>query len=103
MVKKYHKIDSVYKRGDRGRFTDKFARPEFEYLFNNTWIGTEKIHGVNMRMGLKHDGHLVKDIRGRTDEAQIPPHLLTKMNDLQLNLLKPTTKDFPLRKPLVVV
>ena len=82
MIKKYHKIDSVYERGDRGRFTDKFARPEFEYLFNNTWVGTEKFHGVNMRMGLKHDGHLVKDIRGRTDDAQIPPHLLTKMNDL---------------------
>jgi hypothetical protein len=37
----YHKINSVFKR-DGKNFTNEFARPEFEYLKDLHWIGTEK-------------------------------------------------------------
>lgn len=82
MIKEYHKIDSIYERDERGRFTSKFASPEFEYLFNNTWVGTEKFHGMNMRIDLKADGVLVQEIGGKTDNAQIPTHLLKRINEL---------------------
>lgn len=65
-MSKYHKINSVFKR-DGKRFTDEFSCPEFEYLKDLPWIGTEKVDGTNVR--LYKNG----DIKGRTDNAQFAP------------------------------
>ena len=63
------------------------TRPEFEALKNLPWEATEKIDGTNMsyqyNYRLELDGfseHL--DIHGKTDKAQIPAHLLAKMQEL---------------------
>ena len=72
----YHKINSVYKRDEKGKFTKEFSIPEFEYLFHNIWIGTEKIDGTNIRIGW--DGENVT-IGGRMQKAQLPVHLKLKL------------------------
>lgn len=72
---KYPKINSVFKRDKQGRFTDDYAQPEFEYLKDCQWIGTEKVDGTNIRI-MWHGETDTMEIRGRTDRAQIPPLLL---------------------------
>ena len=66
-----------------------FTLPEFEYLKDCRWEATEKIDGTNMRVELlpvmNSDGSLKKvlyEFKGRTDKAQIPPHLMDKMYKL---------------------
>lgn len=71
-MKEYHKINSVYKRDAKGKFTEEFSQPEFEYLFNNQWIGTEKLDGTNIRIGLSGG---VLSFSGRTDNSQMPSTL----------------------------
>lgn len=76
-MEKYQKIQSIWKRYTEGERTGQFVagsftRPEFSYLWENEWIGTEKIDGMNIRA--KYDSGSV-EIRGRTDRAQIPKHL----------------------------
>ena len=88
---KYPKIDSVFKRDDCGAFTNEFACPEFEYLYKNQWIWTEKIDGTNIRIGW--DGENV-EFGGRTDKAQIPAHLMEYLSDRYNalgNVLHPNT------------
>jgi len=72
----YHKIQSIYKRDpDNNHKTflmDEFSRWEFDYLKDNEWVGTEKIHGMNMR--IVWDGTYVQFL-GRSDKADIPKEL----------------------------
>jgi hypothetical protein len=70
----YHKINAIFKRHMSGPQKGKlivgdWAVPEIEYLANNEWEFTEKVDGTNIRVYF--DGATV-DIRGRTDNAQIP-------------------------------
>lgn len=44
-MKKYPKINSIFKRDDRGRFTEEYSQPEFELLKDMPWEATEKIDG----------------------------------------------------------
>lgn len=82
VVPKYPKIQSVFKRDQQGDFImDKFTTPEFEYLYKNEWVGTEKIDGTNIRIHWNANDWSV-DIRGRTDNAQIPPHLMERLQEL---------------------
>jgi hypothetical protein len=81
-MNKYHKIQSVYKRDpatNMRTFLDEYSTPEIEYLAKNDWTFTEKIDGTNIR--IEWDGELVT-IGGRTDAAQIPTFLLTRLNEL---------------------
>lgn len=78
-MEKYHKINSLYKRDAKGKFTKEFSTPEFEYLFYNEWVGTEKIDGTNIR--IHWDGDRVS-IAGRTDRSQINPYLLKRLNEI---------------------
>lgn len=83
----YHKIDSIFKRDTRGRIVEtEYARPEFEYLADNTWVFTEKVDGTNIRLGYGGDpnfrGNEHSFIRGRTDNAQLPPHLLNRLVEI---------------------
>jgi ATP-dependent RNA circularization protein (DNA/RNA ligase family) len=76
---KYPKINSIFKRDDHGRFTTEYSCPEFEYLKDNPWCGTEKIDGTNIRIGYKNGEY---EIGGRTDKAQVPPHLYEHLQNI---------------------
>lgn len=70
----YPKIDTLWNR-DPATFAVKpgeFRRPEFSLI--NKWMITEKVDGTNIRVGLTADGQV--EFGGRTDNAQMPPHLL---------------------------
>lgn len=95
----YYKINSIYKR-EQSKYTEEmrklhseefnrirqnfiigdYACPEFANIKN--WRVTEKIDGTNIRIEYKKwmhdDGYEVEDftVKGRTENAQIPPHLL---------------------------
>ena len=77
----YHKIDSIYKRDERGRILREFSRPEFEYLYYNEWVCTEKVDGTNIRIGWDPTTQKVR-IGGRTDNAQIPSQLIDRLNEI---------------------
>lgn len=83
-MREYHKINGLYKRHregpEKGKFiVGDFAMPEFKYLFDKEWVGTEKIDGTNIR--IHWDGKNTR-IGGRTDNAQIPAFLIDKLNEL---------------------
>lgn len=72
----YHKIETLFERdmeGNKKLIEGKFRNPLVEYLKDNEWIFTEKIDGTNIRV--EWNGHNVT-FGGRTDNAQIPSHLL---------------------------
>jgi ATP-dependent RNA circularization protein (DNA/RNA ligase family) len=86
----YPKINSLWKR--QGWYFDQekkkglgykesfiigdYADPEFGNI--KKWHVTEKIDGMNIRV---HCNDQKVSFSGRTDNAQIPPHLLTFLND----------------------
>ena len=81
----YHKINSIYKR-DMSKpnapfIVGEWAEPAFDYLQNNRWEFTEKIDGTNIRVMFNG-----KDVvfGGKTDNAQIPSHLVNRLNELFL-------------------
>lgn len=81
-MRTYDKIETVFCRdtdGTRRLILNDFRNPTIAYLKNNTWVFTEKIDGTNIR--IHWDGHKV-EFGGRTDKAQIPAHLLDKLNEL---------------------
>ena len=82
-MKKYPKIKTVWDRDPDNNYKTliegQWAKPEFEYLKDNDWVCTEKIHGTNIRV--IWDGDNV-EFRGRTDKAQIPPFLLDSLEEL---------------------
>lgn len=80
-MKEYHKIETIYERDEKTKklIIGKFRNPTIEYLKDNQWIFTEKVDGTNIRV--YWDGHNIQ-FGGRTDKAQIPTHLLEKLNEL---------------------
>ena len=78
-MKKYHKINSIFKRDEKGNFTEEYSMPEFEYLKNNKWIFTEKIDGTNVRV--MWDENKVS-FGGKTDNAQMPVFLFEKLQEI---------------------
>lgn len=78
----YTKIPNIFRREEFGKnrlIEGDFATPELEYLANLPWVWTEKVDGTNIRV--HWDGHNV-EFGGRTDRAQIPAHLVNKLNEL---------------------
>lgn len=79
----YHKIDSIYKRDMESKHKNfimgEWANPAFEFLQNNTWQFTEKVDGTNIRV-IYRDG--VVTFGGRTEDAQIPAKLVTRLQEL---------------------
>lgn len=78
----YHKIDTPFNRDVNG--TKKLIEGDFrnntvKYLQNCEWIFTEKVDGTNIRV--YWDGHKVS-FAGRTDRAQLPANLVTRLNEL---------------------
>lgn len=69
---------------------EQFSCPEFEYLYHSEWIGTEKIDGTNLR--IHWDGN-TWELRGRTDNAQVPDSLLMRINEVLVPELKGMRKE----------
>lgn len=87
----YCKINTLFKRDSNNIIIpSQYTCDEFEYLKDCKFECTEKIDGTNMRVELtpvinEKSGELedaVMEFRGRTDRAEIPSHLLQKMESL---------------------
>lgn len=94
----YHKIDSVFARDGRGKIIQgTYARPEFEYLADLEWVFTEKVDGTNVRLYFdgspQFRGNEHAYVAGRTNEAQLSPHLLNRLIELLKTL--PLEEAFP--------
>lgn len=76
----YHKIQSLYKRDPSGKHMlfGQYSLPEFEYLRDNQWQFTEKVDGMNIRIIIV-DGQV--RFGGKTDNAQLPVKLLTRLQE----------------------
>lgn len=78
----YNKIETVFNRDTEGTkrlIIDSYRNETVKYLKDNIWQFTEKIDGTNI--SVHWDGHNI-EFGGRTDKAQIPNHLLTKLKEL---------------------
>jgi len=79
-MEQYHKIQTVYRRDPVTKYATllegQFAKPEFEYLKNTTWVFSEKVDGTNIRV--QWDGEQVT-FAGKTDRADTPKFLLEKL------------------------
>jgi len=78
-MREYHKIQSIFKRDNKGKFTEEYSLPEFEYLKDNSWVFTEKIDGTNIR--IMWDGEKLR-FGGKTDNAQMPVFLMEKLQEM---------------------
>lgn len=84
-MKEYHKIETVFERdmqGTKKLIEGKFRNETIEFLKDCPWQFTEKIDGTNIRV--HWDGHKIA-FGGRTERAQIPTHLLSKLQAMFLN------------------
>lgn len=84
-MKQYHKIQTVFLRDPATKYKTllegQYAKPEFEYLKNNTWVFTEKVDGTNIRV--QWDGDTVT-FAGKTDRADTPKFLLETLGEMFL-------------------
>lgn len=80
----YHKINTIFKREqfNGGKLIiGEYSSPEFKYLKDNLWLGTEKVDGTNIR--IVYDGlNKTVEFRGKTDSAQLPPMLAERLKKL---------------------
>ena len=78
-MKPYPKIETLFKRDpETFKVTDELRHPEFGLV--SKWIITEKIDGTNVRVTFFPDGNM--HFQGRTDNAQMPPFLLDRLNTM---------------------
>ena len=86
-MSEYHKIQTLFKRDMSSKqktlIEGDWTLPEFEYLAGNVWTFTEKVDGTNIRV-IFNDGRVT--FGGRTDDAQIPAQLVTRLNERFLPL-----------------
>lgn len=92
-MSEYPKINSLFQRNVSGRFTAEYSCPEFEYLADKPWIWTEKVDGTNIRLYYpaaherdRYQGNEHMYVKGRTDNAQLPPKLLNACVELVRSL-----------------
>lgn len=80
-MREYNKIETLYERDEKTKrlIEGKFRNPAVEFLKDNIWQFTEKVDGTNIRV--HWDGHKV-EFAGRTDKAQIPSHLMERLEEL---------------------
>ena len=80
-MREYHKIDTIFKRDPSNLkrvVPGDFARPEFSYLANNTWVFTEKVDGTNIRVTVDGVG---LSFGGKTDNSSIPAVLVDRLRE----------------------
>lgn len=84
----YQKIDTIFLRDVNNIIMpySGFVSPELEWLRNCKFDATEKIDGTNMRIEvyctiIGGEPHMVVEYKGKSDNAQIPPHLYKFMEE----------------------
>ena len=92
----YQKINTIFKRDENNIIMPdaEFAIPELEWLRNCKFDATEKIDGTNIRIEVvptlnvmsstshRNDPFMfIVRYMGKTDNAQIPPHLLKHLEE----------------------
>ena len=81
-MNEYHKIQTIFKRdmenSGKRLLEGQWTLPEFEFLAENQWVFTENVDGTNIRVMFKNGG---VTFGGKTDSAQIPAHLVTRLNE----------------------
>lgn len=77
----YNKINTLYKRNNQTNkiILNDYSNKEIEYLKDCKFECTEKIDGTNIKVGW--DGYNLS-FEGKTENAQIPAHLLLKLKEL---------------------
>ena len=78
-MREYPKIETVFVRDERTKKVDPTRLRLAEFGLIREFHITEKIDGTNIRIGLTDTGQL--QIGGRTDNAQVPAHLLSYLMD----------------------
>lgn len=80
-MKEYPKIETLLNRDKKTSkvILGEWRLPEFEYLKDCIWTFTEKVDGTNIR--IMWDGQKVT-FGGKTNNAQIPAFLITKLQEL---------------------
>ena len=81
-MREYVKIPNIFKRERFGKnkpIAGEDSSPELKYLKDAMWEFEEKLDGCNIR--ICWDGYRVS-FMGRTDRAQIPGHLLSRLEEL---------------------
>lgn len=86
-MKQYQKIQTIFKRDEKTKkiIEGDYSLPEFEYLKDNNWVFTEKVDGTNTRV--MWNGESVT-LGGKTDDAQMPMHLLYRLQELFEGIVK---------------
>lgn len=85
---KYHKINSLYMRNEKGKIIEGcFVNETFEELYNSNYRFeyTEKVDGTNIRVIItkaKEDSAFYVEFKGRTDDAIIPDLLQAKLESI---------------------
>ncbi len=96
MNNEYHKIQTIFKRDmeNKGKtlLIGEWTFPEFEYLANNNWVFTEKVDGTNIRV--MFDGNQIT-FGGKSEDAQIPALLVTRLNNIFQPQIETFVKQFP--------
>lgn len=88
MAQYYQKINTLYFRNEKTNVIEPergYVKPEFELLKNVKWECTEKIDGTNMSVHISTHPAVqayIIDIHGKTEKADIPQHLLKKMQTI---------------------
>ena len=71
---RYGKTPNVFVRGDDNKLVlGKYSSATLKDLAGLDWTFTEKIDGTNIRLIISDEG--IVDIRGRSDQAVLPPGL----------------------------
>lgn len=83
----YQKINTLYYRDEKTGLIQPekgYVQPEFTLLKDIKWEATEKVDGTNMSVHIipAKDGNFSVEIHGKTEKANIPVHLLKRMNEL---------------------
>lgn len=80
----YPKIQSVFKRDPATKhktfLVGEFSTPELAALALCEWVAYEKVDGTNIRVHWDPDRGF--EFGGRSDNAQIPAHLVNALNEL---------------------
>jgi hypothetical protein len=80
MIAEYHKIETLYERGENHKvIVSNFKNPVYKTI--NPWVWTEKIDGMNLGIGIR-DGQF--SIRGKSEKSGIPGDLLMTIRGLGL-------------------
>lgn len=101
-MREYPSIQTVYKRNPETKFRTllegQYADEAFAYLADCEWIFTEKVDGTNIRVMIEPGNDAFPGVvrfGGKSDRAQIPAFLVTKLEERFLSQRDALLAAFP--------